>query len=62
MSRRISLMAVALPAAAIVAGCTLQRSAPGTAGALASSAMADDHMAHMNAADLSMPAMRSTGA
>ena len=62
MSRRISLIAVALPTFAVLAGCTLQRSAPGTAGALASSAMADDHMAHMNAADLSMPARRSSGA
>ena len=62
MPRRFSLLAVALPAAAIVAGCTLQRSSPGTAGALGSSAMADDHMAHMNAADLSMPARRASGA
>jgi carboxymethylenebutenolidase len=62
MPRRISLLAVALPTAAIVAGCTLQRSLPGTTGALASSAMADDHMAHMNAADLSMPARRTSGA
>jgi carboxymethylenebutenolidase len=59
MPRRISLIAVALPTVAILAGCTLQRS---SSGALASSAMADDHMAHMNTADLSMPAMRASGA
>ena len=62
MSRRISLIAVALPTVAIFAGCTLQRSSSNTSGALASSALADDHMAHMNASDLSMPAMRASGA
>ena len=83
MSRRISLIAVALPTVAILAGCTIQRSSPsassgsGTPRALASSALAtsampapakalsatsDDHMAHMSAADLSMPATRASGA
>ncbi len=62
MSRRIFLIAVALPTLAILAGCTLQRSSSNGSGALASSARADDHMGHMNAADLSMPAMRSSGA
>jgi carboxymethylenebutenolidase len=62
MSRRISLIAVALPTVAILAGCTLQRSSSNPTGALASSARADDHMAHMNAADLYMPAMRASGA
>jgi len=62
MSRRISLIAVGLPTVAILAGCTLQRSSSNASGALASSAMADDHMAHMNAVDLSMPARRSSGA
>jgi carboxymethylenebutenolidase len=81
MSRRISLLAVALPAAAIAFGCTIQRSSPGTSNgssatrALASSAITtsamptsamgasaagDDHMAHMSAADLSMPAARAS--
>jgi len=62
MSRRIPLIAVALPTVAILAGCTLQRSSSNSAGTLASSARADDHMGHMNAADRSMPAMRASGA
>lgn len=62
MSLRISPIAVGLSTAAFFAGCTLQRSSPSNPGALASSARADEHMAHMNAADLSMPSMRSSGA
>ena len=56
MSRRLSLLAVAL-----VAGCTLQRSTPSYSSSLASSVGTDDHMAHMNAADLSLPLRRASG-
>ena len=56
MSRRLSLLAVAL-----VAGCTLQRSTPSYSSSLASSVGTDDHMAHMNAADLSLPLRQASG-
>jgi carboxymethylenebutenolidase len=59
MSRRAIVVA-----AALLSACTLQRSQPGSPGqALKSSAIpsamsADEHMAHMGAADLAAPASR----
>ncbi|WP_309669844.1 dienelactone hydrolase family protein [Gemmatimonas sp.] len=47
MFHRSFVIAAALPVAAILAGCTLQRSS--------SNPTADDHMAHMNAADRAAP-------
>lgn len=61
----VTLSVVALSAVAFLDGCTLQRSAPSATratGALASSVISDDHMSHMNAADLSMPARRASAA
>ncbi len=58
MSRRAYTFAAATVAASVLSACTLQRMQPASEQALASAA--DDHTAHMRAADLAAPS-RGTG-